>query len=135
MCNSLIGAVAIFTAIDIIIGGPPCTDYSGINANAQGPQGAQGQFLPRFADFIQNVRTKQPGHQVYFLVENVVFTDSDRLVNYNMIEKKLGVVETVHDALYFSPCARKRSFWLNVRPHRAMFNEMNDCLSRTFSLI
>ncbi len=101
-------------AIDIIVGGPPCQDYTGINANAQGPTGAQGQFLPRFAEFIQNVQARQPEHPVYYLIENVVFIDGSRVDNYNLIQNILtGVVETKIEALYFSPCKRYRSYWTN----------------------
>jgi hypothetical protein len=100
--------------IDIIVGGPPCQDYTGINANAQGPTGAQGQFLPRFAEFIQNVQARQPEHPVYYLIENVVFIDGSRVDNYNLIQNILtGVVETKIEALYFSPCKRYRSYWTN----------------------
>jgi len=35
-----------FAPIDIIIGGPPCPDYSGINANKQGVTGSSGKYLP-----------------------------------------------------------------------------------------
>ena len=29
--------------IDVILGGPPCVDYSRVNANRQGTEGEQGQ--------------------------------------------------------------------------------------------
>lgn len=103
----------LIEAIDIIVGGPPCQDYSGINAYAQGPQGVQGQFLPRFATFIQNIKARQKEHPLYYLIENVVFIDGKRVDNYNLIENLTGVVETKLDALYFSPCKRYRSYWTN----------------------
>jgi hypothetical protein len=36
-------------AIDIVIGGLPCSDDSGVNAYARGAEGGQAQYLIRFA--------------------------------------------------------------------------------------
>lgn len=102
--------------IDIILGGPPCSEYSGLNARGHGSQGQQGQFLSRCAQLLRNIEEKQKKDRpVFWLVENVVFRNSrdENFRDYTNMEKMLGVPHTVWDALDFSPCKRERSFWLN----------------------
>jgi len=45
--------------IDIVIGGPPCTDYSKVNAYRQGTKGEQGGYLVRFGKFIRSLELAQ----------------------------------------------------------------------------
>jgi site-specific DNA-cytosine methylase len=111
----------LFAAIDIIIGGPPCADFSGLNAYGEGTKGAQGQLLPKFGELINAIQAhkKQQNKPLFFLVENVVFC-KEAFDNYNVVEKAIGTTHTIWDAKYFSPCQRKRSYWLNVSHGQVM---------------
>jgi site-specific DNA-cytosine methylase len=67
-------------AIDLIIGGPPCIDYSAVNAGRQGTQGVQGSYLLRFGRLIRHLERLQErsGQQkLFFLVENVFLREQD----------------------------------------------------------
>lgn len=99
-----------------MIGGPPCSDYSGVNAYAKGAEGEQGQYLIRFAKLIKLVQghARQTGHPLFFFIENVVFKQKSRTPDIMDLEKLIGVPPTIWDAQYLSPCRRDRSYWMNV---------------------
>jgi len=59
------------TAIDIIIQGLPCANYSAANAKNKGIQGEQGSYMLKFGEFINLVRVPQ-GCPFFFLAENSV---------------------------------------------------------------
>jgi len=103
-------------AIDIIMGGAPCSDYSGVNAYARGAEGEQGQYLIRFANLIKLVQQHagQNGHPLFFFMENVVFRQGSRHEDLMELEGLIGVPPTIWDAQYLSPCRRDRSYWMNV---------------------
>ena len=103
-----------FIAIDIIIGGPPCVDYSGVNANRQGVQGVQGQYLLQFGELICDIRRneRQRGNPLFFLCENVPIADKDGSLQ---VENQFGVSGICIDAKYFSPCKRNRVYFTTVR--------------------
>lgn len=69
------------TAIDLVIGGPPCVDYSAVNARREGSEGDQGQFMIHFGSLIRRMERLQQvefdGHRLFFLAENVVFRGDD----------------------------------------------------------
>lgn len=104
------------TAIDVIIGGPPCSDYSGVNAYARGAKGEQGQYLIRFANLINLVQNHagQGSHPLFFFMENVRFKQESRHEDLMELEDVIGVPPTIWDAQYLSPCRRDRSYWMNV---------------------
>jgi len=98
--------------IDLIIGGPPCIDYSKVNANREGARGKQGNYLVEMGKFIRILERLQGQQPVYFLVENVVLAGEDlRTVNeaFGMDIDPINI-----DAKDFSPCRRNRHFWTNI---------------------
>jgi len=99
--------------IDIILGGPPCSDFSQVNAVRQGSRGSTGKLLPEFGRFINCVRNhpRQAGRPLFFLSENVIFKEFDDM---NEIRKEYGVFPVSIDASRFSPCQRKRFYWTSV---------------------
>ena len=98
---------------DIVIAGPPCQDYTKVNALAKGAEGSQGKYLVRLADLIKEVeRFNQQHHdgfdELFFLVENVPGSEN--------ATDQYGVAEFVIDAALFGPCKRVRVFYTNISP-------------------
>jgi len=97
--------------IDIMLGGPPCIEYSKVNAYRKGTDSKQGQYLTQFgevANFIQSVQETP----LYYLAENVVVRDDDL---FELRKKfKLDHDPINLDAQYFSPARRNRHFWTNI---------------------
>ena len=87
--------------IDIIIGGPPCVDFSGVNANRKGVKGKQGGYTPQLGDFIKNLSDKQNNHEIFFLCENVSMTSWD---DEGIIERSFGISKLEFNANLVSPC-------------------------------
>jgi site-specific DNA-cytosine methylase len=98
-------------AIGIVLGGPPCIDYSAVNAYRKGVQGEQGQYLQRLGKLIHVMRSHklQRGHPLFFLAENVVLRDKD----LDAVSDSFGITPLEVDAQYYSPCRRKRHFFMN----------------------
>jgi site-specific DNA-cytosine methylase len=98
-------------AIDIILGGPPCVDYSAVNAYRKGVHGEQGQYLLRLGKLVHAIRKHklQRGHPLFFLAENVVLRDKD----LDEVSDSFGITPLEVDAHYYSPCRRKRHFFMN----------------------
>lgn len=141
-------------AFDLVIGGPPCVDYSGVNANRQGVSGAQGSYLPRMGEAVQRLQKLQPETKLFFLAENVVFRENDKgNENYAKEEQPLekedmavvieafgGPAQCFHinlDSRVHTPVRRNRSYFSNipiadfhyVDPHPS------SCLEGGFSLV
>ncbi len=92
--------------IDMIIGGPPCQDFS--SAGKRDETLGRADLTLKFAEIIQNVKPK------YFLMENV-----ERIKNSSILEKAkeiyikegYGLTEKVLNASYCGvPQSRKRFF-------------------------
>ena len=98
-------------AIDIIVGGPPCQDFTKINAQNKGVVGTNGRYLKMAAEFIVNVQKKQSPHHVWYLIENVVLRGDD----LEEICKAFGDTAPMRvDSYHFSPCNRNRHYFVNV---------------------
>lgn len=97
----------------MIIGGPPCVDFSAVNANRRGVEGFQGGYILEFANLIKviKVHEKQKGNPVFFLCENVPISFDDGL---NIIEENFNTTGISVDAKYFSHCKRNRMYFTNV---------------------
>jgi len=100
-------------AIDFVIGGPPCVDFSGINADRQGIEGYQGSYMMKFASLIHKIKKHalQNENPLFFLCENVPISIKHGLLE---IEDKFQVVGVTLDAKYLSPCKRNRMYFTNV---------------------
>lgn len=106
-----------FGSIDLVIGGPPCVDFSGANANRQGVQGDQGNYILRFSEIVQEIKNHclQKGEPVFFLCENVPISSNDGL---ETIEEKFGTIGITVDSKYFSATKRNRMFFTNIPPKK-----------------
>mmetsp|Transcript_22249 Transcript_22249/g.34247 ORF Transcript_22249/g.34247 Transcript_22249/m.34247 type:complete len:599 (-) Transcript_22249:360-2156(-) len=110
------GLLEKYGSIDIVMGGPPCQDYTPVNAFRKGVEGEQGKYLPNFGKFIQ-VLQEQQGHEnpLFFLVENV---EIRKMEDMNPIQEVFGIPGFPTDAKDLSPCRRKRHFWINFPVER-----------------
>jgi hypothetical protein len=104
------------------LAGPPCIDYSGVNARAQGVHGKSGQLLLRTGDLIQKImqHRNQVGRHVFYLVENVVlYGDNLHQVTTSHFN---DIAPWTIDSACFSPCKRNRMYFSNV-PLQARFDK------------
>lgn len=92
--------------VDIIIGGPPCQDYS--SAGKQDENGGRADLTIKFAEIITNVSPS------YFIMENV-----DRITKFDSFkqakeifkEAGYGLSQAILDASFYGvPQSRKRYF-------------------------
>ena len=98
-------------------GGPPCQDWSKVNAFRKGVGSESGSYMQKFARFISRVREYNQKHHdgfndLFFLVENVPGAEDATLNN------EYGVPEYRFDAALFGPCHRDRIFYFNWAPDR-----------------
>ena len=109
----LLTGVSVHTlAFDIIVGGPPCADYSKVNANRQGTAGKQGQYMIRFGELIRKIERLQHPHPVFFLAENVFLSGHDRTEVMEAFGMDWDPIAL--DAQYLSPTRRNRHFVTNI---------------------
>ena len=104
-----------YVAIDILIAGPPCTDFSSVNAQRKGVDGLRGSYLLRTGELVRKIKDHaiQQGHTLYVIYENVIISEKDGL---SKVENYLECTGYRIDAKYFSPCKRDRMYFTNVRP-------------------
>jgi site-specific DNA-cytosine methylase len=107
--------------IDILLAGPPCSDYSGANPNRMGVSGEQGSYMERLGELMKNIRKhpKQQQTHLHFMVENVEIRNGKEVPwadgDLNRMSLAFGVTWNVElDASYFSPMSRLRSFITNI---------------------
>jgi hypothetical protein len=123
---------------DLVIGGPPCVDYSAVNARRQGAEGVQGRYTIEFGHLIRKLERLQNPHPLFYLVENV-FLRGDDLAK---VRDAFGIDwdPVVLDSLYLSPCRRKRHFITNIPlteidfQAEASYSSPRSCLEEGFSL-
>lgn len=121
-------------AIDIIIGGPPCVDFSKVNANRKGAEGEQGQLMLRFGDLVQrikNIQLRKWQHDVFFLVENTKLDNAKDLPldkgDLEQCKAAFGVTWAIEfDAQICSPGRRNRTFLSNFPAHTVTHDYMVD---------
>jgi hypothetical protein len=96
--------------VDLVIGGPPCQEYSGINAKRKGAASVKGRYMTAFPKLIQ--RIEQLNRELFefddlvYLCENVPGAENDGF----------GVNAFECDAKTWGPCYRKRIFYFNWIP-------------------
>ena len=98
------------SSIVLVTAGPPCPDYSKINASAQGREGSSGQLFVRFTEFLGKVE-KAVGVQFHLLVENVLLQKSTDLEWFN---QAMGAQPLAADAASFGLISRPRTWWTRV---------------------
>jgi C-5 cytosine-specific DNA methylase len=110
----------LFPAIDVVIGGAPCTDFSKVNATRKGTAGEQGRYIVSFGKLVQRIQKAQPDHPLYFLSENVVLDNNDKSNqtgkgNLATVLDAFGTTNFVLlDAKSYSPVRRKRMYISNI---------------------
>ena len=99
-------------AVDLVLGSPPCQDYSKVNGHRQGVTGEQGSYHHRLGLMIRKMEklAKEQGRQLYFLVENVVTNGDDSA----KLEEAYGVPPIHVNAKNYSPTRRYRAFYTNL---------------------
>ena len=100
--------------VDIVIGGPPCQEYTGINAWRKGAEEqSSGRYMKDFATLIGRVRVFNQKYfngfnELFFLVENVPGAKKST-GDYSVSEFRC-------DAATFGPCRRDHVFYFNWQP-------------------
>ena len=108
-----------YIAIDIILAGPSCADYTGVNAYRQGPDGVQGRYMVLLGELICRIRAKMDPKPVYYMVENSVLRNSKKkdLADGDLERIKHAFKtdwEILLDSRDFSPCCRLRTYLSNI---------------------
>lgn len=103
---------------DLVLAGAPCQNYSQVNAYRKKDK-ENAQYLPRVGDLIQKMDKLQEEHtekkeKILFLSENVVFRNSENIWPFYGHDEH-GLCPIRLDAKDFSPMARNRFYWTNVR--------------------
>lgn len=121
-----------------MLGGPPCVDFSKVNARRKGTDGKQGRYMIDFGLLIRKIEAHpmQNGIPIFFLSENVELTRDD----LDQVRKAYGIDwdPVLFDASDVSPCRRKRHFICNVPVEHAIdlqddaHGSCTDCLEEGY---
>ena len=95
-----------YEAIDILMGGSPCTDLSIIKSKTR--EGLDGKQSNLFFEYVRILREVKPR---YFILENN-FSMMDEAKD--IISKELGVQPIMIDSALVSCQDRKRYYWTNI---------------------
>ncbi len=63
--------------IDLITGGPPCVDYSRVNAKREGTKGKYGEYMLLTGKLFRSIKRLQKTRDLYIMIENVVISDKE----------------------------------------------------------
>ncbi len=94
-------------AIDLLIGGSPCQDFSLANKERKGLKGEKSKL------FFEYKRLLDECHPKHFLLENVNMTSE----NYRFISECLGVFPCNINSALVSAAYRDRYYWTNIGPY------------------
>ena len=97
--------------------GPPCNEWSGINARRKGVDSESGSLILQFAKLINKVKKYNQkyhdvNHRTYFFCENV-----PEVGKVSEIENTFGISAFKVDAKTWGPCFRERAFFFNWEPN------------------
>ena len=104
--------------IDLIFAGSPCQGFSKAG-KGQGFDDPRSKLFWTFVDIFNEVKEQQRNPDIPFFFENVVMDEKWS----NIISKSLGVKEEEYDAIDYSPNARARLYWTNLRPPRSIIEK------------
>ncbi|KAK3918362.1 DNA (cytosine-5)-methyltransferase 3A [Frankliniella fusca] len=101
-------------AVDVLLGGSPCSDLSRVNPRRAGLFGGAGVLYFEFVRILRYLQQKfaNTDHSIYWLYENTCHMDSCTLKE---IKRDLGE-PVIRCASMYLPVKRRRFFWGNV-PH------------------
>lgn len=71
------------TMVVLIIGAPPCPDFSQIHECPPGPKGVEGQQFAKFCSFATAVEGEIAYKKVGYFVENVLIADKSEADNFS----------------------------------------------------
>lgn len=114
------------TDIDMVIGGSPCTSFSGAGSR-KGFEGESGLFW-HFARILKEVRP------TYFLLENVIMKKEWQTI----IDHEMGVTPIRINSLCVSAQFRSRLYWTNIKNIAPLPNKsilLKDILEPDYSWI
>ncbi|CAE7654513.1 Dnmt3b [Symbiodinium sp. CCMP2592] len=94
----------------LVTAGPPCPDYSKLNASAQGRAGDSGQLFVRFAEFLRQLESIMQ-MRFQLLVENVLMQKATDLEWFN---RALDARPIAADAASFGLISRPRTWWTRI---------------------
>lgn len=99
-------------AVDLVLGGPPCQDFSKVNGGRKGVKGEQGSYHYRLGRMIRKIEriAKEQGRHLYFLIENVSTDGNDS----KQLEDAYDIPPIHIDAQIYSPTCRVRAFYTNL---------------------
>lgn len=103
----------------LIVGAPPCPDFSQIHENPPGAKGAEGQKFSKFCDFATAIEQGIPHKKVGYLVENVLLADKSECDHFSKREcdhfsKRLQCSAIAADAADFGLIGRPRLWWTRI---------------------
>lgn len=101
---------------DLVIGGSPCNELSGVNVNRRGLYDLEGSGrlffeFKRCLDIVQLHRQTLKLSPVFWLFENVCSMKNEER---DFISKFLRCQPSTFDAIQYSPAKRQRLFWGNI---------------------
>jgi C-5 cytosine-specific DNA methylase len=118
--RNILPCCLFFPAIDVVVGGAPCTDFSKVNATRKGTEGEQGKYIVSFGKLVRRIQEAQPDHHLFFLSENVVLDNnngSNETGQGNLATTldAFGALDSVVlDSALYSPVRRKRMYISNI---------------------
>ena len=123
--------------IDILGAGPPCQDFTLINASRQGLDGKKGIYMLLTAELVARIRQdkRQAGQPLYYILENVLLRNEKELpLDFGTKDRIKNALECSWDpidldAADVSPCKRLRAFFTNIklRPWGSQIDKYSDC--------
>ena len=99
-------------AIIFVSGGPPCPDFSGIAASAQGKEGHEGSKFVRFSKFLSRLEKLVKPRDTVPLIENVLMQNPG---DVRFFTDALQAQPVLLDPADFSIISRPRLFWTRLR--------------------
>ena len=104
--------------IDLIFAGSPCQGFSK-SGKGEGFNHPRSKLFYNFIEIFNEIKEQQRNPDVPFFFENVVMHNKWS----SIISKALGVKDEFYDAIDYSPNSRKRSYWTNLNPPRAIIEK------------
>jgi hypothetical protein len=97
--------------IDLVLGGPPCDDFSIVKANRIDFEEQHDHYLIQLAQFIRELQNLQNPHPLWFFVESTILKQHDVCAVRDAFGVKWGPIE--FEAAFLSPIHRKRHYFFN----------------------
>jgi len=104
--------------IDLIFAGSPCQGFSKAGKK-KAFKDPRSKLFVNFAEILSEIKIQQKAPDIPFFFENVVMDPQWA----DEISKIFGVKEELYDAIHYSPNARARYYWTNLRPPRAIIEK------------